>query len=95
MIKVIVERRFCPEKVRDVARLLSELSRRERQQNGYLSGEILRSADDPSLWIDISTWTYSDQWEKWETAPEHNEIQFKMKDLLVAPEKVSTFSIIR
>ena len=95
MIKVIVERRLRSGRVEDIARLLAELSRRERQQNGYLSGEILQSADDPSLWVDISTWTYSEQWKRWETTPGHNEIQLKMNDLLIAPEKVSIFTIMR
>jgi quinol monooxygenase YgiN len=95
MITAIVERRFQPEKVEDIARLLVELRRRMMQQNGCISSETLRSANDPSLWVDVSTWTYSDKWKKWETTPEHNEIQFKMKDLLIAPEKVSIFNLMR
>ena len=95
MIKVMVERRFRLGRVEDVARLLAELSRNERQQSGYISSETLWSVNDPSLWLDISTWTYSDQWKKWEVAPEHKEIQSEIENLLIASEKVSIFNIVR
>ena len=75
MITVVVERRFQAGKVDDTARLLVELRRRMSKQSGYVSCETLRSTNDPSLWVDVSTWTYSDQWKKWEVAPEHKEIQ--------------------
>lgn len=95
MITAIVERRFQPEKVGDIARLLVELRRRMMQQSGYISGETLWSVNDPSLWVDVSTWTYSDQWKKWEAAPEHNEIQSEIESLLIASEKESIFNIVR
>jgi len=95
MITAIVERRFQPEKVEDIARLLVELRRRMMQQSGYISGETLWSTNDPSLWVDVSTWTYSGQWKKWKAAPEHKEIQSEIESLLIASEKVSIFNIVR
>ena len=95
MIEVIVERHFQPGRMEDTARLLAEMRRRVMRQNGYVSGEILQSADNPSVWIDTSTWTYSDQWKKWETTPEHNEIQCEVERLLAAPEKVFICNVIR
>jgi quinol monooxygenase YgiN len=95
MIMAIVERRFQPEKVDDMARLLVELRRRRVKQNGCISSESLRSVSDPSLWVDISTWTYSDQWKQWEATPERNEIQSEIEKLLLASEEVSIFDMVR
>ena len=69
--------------------------RRMTKQSGYISGETLWSTNDPLLWVDISTWTYSDQWKKWEVAPEHKEMQAEIDSLLIASEKVSIFNIVR
>lgn len=95
MIRVIVERHFQQEKTEDIVTLLAELNRRESVQEGCLSDEILQSVADPSIWVDVSTWTYSDQWKKWCTTSEHKKIQLKVKDLLIGPEIVSIFNIIR
>ena len=95
MIRVIAEKRFQEGRVEDIVGLLAELSRKEREQDGCLSDEILQSVADPSTWVDVSTWTYSDQWKKWEVAPEHKEIQAEIDNLLIALEKVSIFNIVR
>ena len=97
MITAIVERRFRmeEEKAENIARLLIELRRRMMQQSGCVACETLHSAKDPSLWIDVSTWTYSDQWKKWEEAPERREIQSEIESLQLNTEQVSIFNIIR
>ncbi len=95
MIKVIVIRHFLPKKERDAARLLGELRRREVQQDGCITGDILWSIDDPSMWIDISTWTHSDRWKKWESTEEYNEVQHKMLTLLVTTEEVIMLKLFK
>jgi quinol monooxygenase YgiN len=97
MITAIVERRFhmAEEKTENIARLLIELRRRMMQQSGCVSSETLHSMKEPSLWVDVSTWTYSDQWKKWENAPERREIQSEIENLLLNSEQVSIFNIIK
>ena len=95
MIMAVVERHFQPEKVDDMARLLVELRRRRVKQSGCISSESLRSVADPSLWVDISTWTYSDQWKQWEAAPERKEIQSEIEKLQLDSEEVTIFDIVR
>ena len=95
MIKVIVVRHFLPEKEKDAARLLSELRRREVQQDGCITGDILWSIDDPSMWVDISTWTHSDQWKRWESTEEYIEVNHKMLNLLVTTEEVIKLKIFK
>ncbi|MFC2071096.1 antibiotic biosynthesis monooxygenase [Chloroflexota bacterium] len=95
MIKVIVVRHFLPEKERDAARLLGELRRREVQQDGCITDEILWSVDDPSMWVDISTWIHSDQWKNWESTGEYIEIYYKMLNLLITTEEVIMLKIFK
>ena len=92
MIRVIVERHCQPNKEAEMENLLMELRTRAMQQHGYISGETLRSVDDPSLWLVISTWVDADLWKVWETMPERQEAINKVKSLLVTPEKVSIFN---
>ena len=95
MIEVIVVRHFLPENTKDAARLLGELRRREVQQVGCVTGDILWSVDDPSMWIDLSTWTYSDQWKKWESSDGYAELRGKMQNLLITTEEVITLKIFK
>ena len=92
MVRVIIERRCRPDKVAEMESLLVALRGMAMGQRGYISGETLRSVDDPSLWLVISTWVDADLWKEWEAMPERREIASNMEPLLVAPEKVSIFS---
>jgi quinol monooxygenase YgiN len=95
MIRVIIERRWKPNKEAEIESLLIDMRARAMRQRGYVSGETLRSADDPSLWLIISTWLDVNLWKAWEASPERQEIVSKIEPLLVAPEKVSVFGFAR
>ena len=94
MVKIIIERRCKPGKETELEALLVELRTNAVQQRGYVSGETLRSVDDPSLWLVLSTWLDVTLWKAWEASPERQEITNKVEPLLVAPEKASGFSFI-
>ncbi len=94
MIKVVIERRCRPGTEKEMERLLVELRTKAIPQRGYVSGETLKSVDDPSLWLVLSSWLDVNLWKAWEESPERQEIISKMEPLLVTPEKVSVFSFI-
>ncbi|MBM4463598.1 MAG: antibiotic biosynthesis monooxygenase [Chloroflexi bacterium] len=94
MIKVIIERRCQPDKAAELESVLVELRTKAVQQRGYVSGETLRSIDNPSHWLVISTWLDIDLWKAWETSPERQEIAHRLEPLLAAPEKASIFSFV-
>jgi heme-degrading monooxygenase HmoA len=52
---------------------------------GYISGETLRSLDDPNEYLVISTWNSLDDWRHWEAEKERQEIQNQIDSLLRAP----------
>ena len=95
MVRVIIERHCQLDKGAELESLLVELRTKSMQQHGYVSGETLRSLDNPSLWLVISTWFDADLWKAWETMPERREIMRKIDPLLIAPEKVSIFGFSR
>jgi heme-degrading monooxygenase HmoA len=51
---------------------------------GYISGETLRSLDDPHEYLVISTWNSLIDWKKWEADKERQEIQSRIDSLLRA-----------
>ena len=63
MVRVIIERHCKPHKGAELERLLVELRTSAIQQRGYVSGETLRSIEDPSLLMVVSTWVDADQWK--------------------------------
>lgn len=95
MVRVIIERRCQPNKEAELEKLLVELRSKAMWQRGYVSGETLRSADAPSLWLVISTWLDAELWKAWENSPERQEMVTKIEQLLVVPEKVSVLSFIK
>lgn len=95
MVRVIIERRCQPNKEVELEKLLVELRSKGVQQRGYVSGETLRSVDDPSLWLVISTWLDAELWNAWENHPERQEVVTKIERLLVAPAKASVFSFAK
>jgi quinol monooxygenase YgiN len=94
MVKVVIERRCKPDATRELEGLLIDLRGEAIQQRGYVSGETLRSVDDPTKWLVLSTWLDVDLWKAWEASPKRQEVAEKMEPLLAAPEKVSSYSFI-
>jgi len=95
MVRVMIERRCRADKAAAVEHLLVELRSQAMQQRGYISGETLRSVDDPSLWLVISTWLDANLWKAWERTPERRETSNKIAGLLLAPEKVTIYTFAR
>ncbi len=94
MVRVIIERRFQPGKESELEDLLVELRSRAMAQPGYVSGETLRSIDDPSLWVVLSTWLDASLWKVWEANPERKEIENRIERIASAPAKVSAFTFV-
>lgn len=95
MVRVIIERRCRPDKEAEIENLLIELRTEAMQQRGFISGETLKSVDDPVFWLVVSTWADDEAWKAWENSPVRQRITDKMESLMFEPEKVSVFSFIR
>ena len=94
MVRVIVERRCKPGKEAELAKLLAELRTTAMGWQGFVTGQTLRSVDDPSCYVVISTWLDADLWNAWATSAARQKVASKIEATLVVPEKISVFSFV-
>jgi len=84
-IRVLIERRIAPENEPALSSLLMRLRSKAMHAKGYISGETLRSLQDPYEYLVIGTWNSLDDWKRWEAEKERQEIQSEIDNLLRAP----------
>ncbi len=94
MVRVIIERHCQPGKESELENLLIELRGKAMKQRGYVSGETLKSTDDPSLWLVLSTWLDADLWRMWQDGPEREQMDRRIQPLLTDSAKISLFSFV-
>jgi heme-degrading monooxygenase HmoA len=51
-------------------------------QPGYISGETMKSSDQPDVYLVISTWETAGNWEAWLLSKERQAIQSEIDALL-------------
>ena len=90
-IRVLIERRVIPENESALSELLMKLRSKALLAKGYISGETLRSVDDPDRYLVISTWNSLDDWKRWETDRERQEIQSRIDSMLRVPPTQRVF----
>ncbi len=84
-IRVLIERRIVPENEPALSSLLMRLRSKAMHAKSYISGETLRSLQDPYEYLVIGTWNSLDDWKRWEAEKERQEIQSEIDNLLRAP----------
>ena len=94
MIRVIVERHLKEGKREDLIPLLIELRMAALRQPGYISGETLTKAEDPSTITVLSTWRSLKEWQAWEKTEARKKIYQKIEPLLRDKPKVSIYQIM-
>ena len=86
-VKVIMERTVKAGKEKELAELLKELRSRGLRQSGYISGETLLDVDHPRTHIVIGEWHSLDEWRKWATNAERQDLVKRIERLLEQPTK--------
>ena len=81
-VKVIIKRKWKIDQPEELLPLLSELRSQAQKQAGYISGETLRSLDDPEDFMVISEWETSEDWKNWSKSRERRDIQHKVDSLI-------------
>jgi heme-degrading monooxygenase HmoA len=88
----MIERKCQPGKEKQLRDLLLELRSAGMRQRGYISGETLREADNPSVFMVVSTWITRDAWKVWQTSRQRLLIEDMMNSLLTDARKVRVFT---
>lgn len=81
-VKVLITRTVPGDKGREMLQLFKEMRSLATAQPGYISGETMKSNDRPDVFLVISTWESSEDWEKWLLSKERQAIQEKVDALL-------------
>ena len=81
-IKVMIKRKWQVEKPEELYPLLAVLRAAARKQPGFISGETLRSLDDPEDYLVISIWETADDWKKWMQNKKRRDLQGKVDSLI-------------
>jgi len=81
-IKVLIKRTIPQGKARDMLNLFMEMRSLASGQDGYISGETLKSSDRPDVYLVISTWATDNDWENWLKNKQRQEIQNRIDTLL-------------
>ena len=81
-VKILIKRTVPQDKAREIIPLFRQMRSLANNQPGYISGETLRSLDRSDTYLVISTWQSSDDWGKWLSSRERQEVQGKIDALL-------------
>jgi len=92
IVKILIERKVKRGKESEFTRLWRELRTRAISVEGYISGETLRSVDDPNHVLVISTWQSADHWKKWEQNPRRLIIDTEIQTLLEETPSISVYT---
>jgi heme-degrading monooxygenase HmoA len=81
-VQVMIKRKWKVDKPEKLLPLLEELHSRAVKQPGYISGETLRSLEDPEDFLVISKWETAADWKKWLNSKERRDIQGRVDSLI-------------
>ncbi len=81
-VQVMIKRKLKINKPEALLPLLKDLHARATKQPGYISGETLRSLEDPEDFLVVSKWETADDWKKWLQSKERREIQGRVDSMI-------------
>ncbi|MEW6442257.1 MAG: antibiotic biosynthesis monooxygenase family protein [bacterium] len=90
-IRVLIRREIEPAYAAQLHQTLLRLRARAMRQRGYISGETLRSLENPDEFLVISTWDKLEDWTLWENNPERRQIQEEIAGCLRRPEETTLY----
>jgi len=87
-VKILIYRKIKPGKEKELTEAVRALRFRVMYAQGYISGETLRSIEDPSIHLVISTWKSLEDWNNWFNTRERKTFQEKIDVILEEPAKI-------
>ena len=90
-VKILIYRKVKAGKEEELSEAVRNLRSKAIHAEGYISGETLRSIEDPSLHLVISTWKSLEDWNNWFSTPERNAFQQKTDAILEEATKIAAY----
>jgi heme-degrading monooxygenase HmoA len=90
-VKILIYRKVRPGKEKELSEAVRALRFKAMYAQGYISGETLRSVEDPSIHLVISIWKSTEDWNNWFNTPERKAFQQKIDTILEEPTKITPY----
>ena len=90
-IKILIKRHLPADKIRELLPLIKRMRTLATNQAGYISGETLRSIENPREYLVISTWLSLQDWQNWFGNPERIAVQKQMDALTGKPGEYQVY----
>ena len=91
LVRVLIERHITEGHVPEAADKILEMRKQATTFPGYVSGETLSDTADPRTVIIVSTWHSIEDWEKWNSSPQHEASVKTLEPLLDQSMSVRSF----
>jgi heme-degrading monooxygenase HmoA len=90
-VKILIYRKIKRGKEKELSEAVRALRFKALVTRGYISGETLRSVEDPSIQLVISTWKSIEDWNNWFNTRERRAFQEKIDVILEEPTKIAPY----
>jgi quinol monooxygenase YgiN len=90
-VKILISRKVRPGEEKELSEAVRALRLKAMYAQGCISGETLRSVEDPSIHLVISTWKSIEDWRNWFNTPERKALQQKIDAILEEPTKITPY----
>ncbi|MBP8645748.1 MAG: antibiotic biosynthesis monooxygenase [Syntrophobacteraceae bacterium] len=91
-IRVLIEREIEPGNELKLHQTLTQLRAEATMAKGYISGETLRSLDNPNRFLVISTWNSIEDWKNWENSAARKKYREGLRDTMRCAEKTVVYT---
>ncbi len=81
-VKILITRTFPKNSIKVLMPLLLKLRSLANKQKGYISGETLKSVENPDEHLVISTWQSMQDWQEWMKSKDRIEVQAKLDAII-------------
>jgi heme-degrading monooxygenase HmoA len=81
-VKILITRTVPNDKAHAMLGLFREMRSLATSQPGYISGETLKSLDEPDVYLVVSTWQAVEDWNNWLNSKDRQAVQAKIDKLL-------------
>jgi len=90
-VKILIKRKVSADKAAKLSELVMQLRALSVKQPGYVTGESLKSAENPDQYLVISTWDGINAWKAWLASKERATIQNQIDALLGAKTEYEVY----
>ncbi len=94
-VKVFIKRKVPKDREKELFKCIRAIRSLVPRQSGYISGEYLRSIEDPNVILTISTWFSHEDWLAWFNSEQRKDIQAQIDAIPGVSSEHTVFRYIK